>query len=42
MHIAGRLSLLPEDLRKMVSQAMLATRYNNKLRLNIAYAYTGL
>ncbi|KAL0883688.1 hypothetical protein ABMA27_015809 [Loxostege sticticalis] len=41
MHIAGRLSLLPEDLRKMVSQAMLATRYNNKLRLNIAYAYTG-
>ncbi|XP_063823589.1 dehydrodolichyl diphosphate synthase complex subunit DHDDS [Ostrinia nubilalis] len=41
MHIAGRLSMLPKDLRKMVSRAMLATRYNNKLRLNIAYAYTG-
>ncbi|CAK1551615.1 unnamed protein product [Leptosia nina] len=41
IHIAGRLSLLPPDLRKMVSKAMLATRHNNKLRLNIAYAYTG-
>ncbi|RVE44743.1 hypothetical protein evm_010595 [Chilo suppressalis] len=41
IYVAGRLSLLPEDLQKMVSQAMLATRHNNKLRLNIAYAYTG-
>lgn len=41
IHVAGRLSLLPEDLRVLVSKAMLATRYNYKLRLNIAYAYTG-
>ncbi|XP_022119493.1 dehydrodolichyl diphosphate synthase complex subunit DHDDS [Pieris rapae] len=41
IHVAGRMSLLPSDLCKMVSQAMLATRHNNKLRLNIAYAYTG-
>ncbi|KAI8439974.1 hypothetical protein MSG28_001424 [Choristoneura fumiferana] len=40
LHVAGRLTLLPEDLRALVSRAMLATRHNNKLRLNIAYAYT--
>lgn len=41
VHVAGRLSLLPDDLRALVSKAMLSTRHNNKLRLNIAYAYTG-
>ncbi|XP_050678997.1 dehydrodolichyl diphosphate synthase complex subunit DHDDS [Leptidea sinapis] len=41
VHVAGRLSLLPEDLHNLVSKAMLATRHNDKLRLNIAYAYTG-
>ncbi|CAG9791807.1 unnamed protein product [Diatraea saccharalis] len=41
LYVSGRLSLLPVDLRKMVSHAMLATRHNNKLKLNIAYAYTG-
>ncbi|CAG4940232.1 unnamed protein product [Colias eurytheme] len=41
IHIAGRMSLLPEDFRAMVSKAMVATKQNNKLRLNIAYAYTG-
>ncbi|CAH0668839.1 unnamed protein product [Spodoptera exigua] len=41
IHIAGRLSLLPEDLQALVSKSMLATKHNNKLRLNIAYAYTG-
>lgn len=41
IHIAGRLSLLPKDLQALVSKSMLATRDNNKLRLNIAYAYTG-
>ncbi|XP_013190147.2 dehydrodolichyl diphosphate synthase complex subunit DHDDS [Amyelois transitella] len=41
VHVAGRLSLLPDDLRSLVSEAMLATKDNNKLRLNIAYAYTG-
>lgn len=41
LHIAGRLTLLPEDLRKLVAKAMMLTKNNNKLRLNIAYAYTG-
>lgn len=41
VHVAGRLSLLPKDLQALVSKAMLVTRNNNKLRLNIAYAYTG-
>ncbi|XP_068627642.1 dehydrodolichyl diphosphate synthase complex subunit DHDDS [Battus philenor] len=41
IHVAGHLSLLPEDLRSLVAQAMLATRHNNILQLNIAYAYTG-
>ncbi|XP_045763624.1 dehydrodolichyl diphosphate synthase complex subunit DHDDS isoform X2 [Maniola jurtina] len=41
MHVAGRLSLLPAELQALVSKAMLATRQNNKLRLNIAYSYTG-
>ncbi|KOB66877.1 Dehydrodolichyl diphosphate synthase [Operophtera brumata] len=30
-----------DDLKALVSRAMLATRHNDKLRLNIAYAYTG-
>ncbi|XP_050362929.1 dehydrodolichyl diphosphate synthase complex subunit DHDDS [Nymphalis io] len=41
LHIAGRLSLLPNDLQVIFSKAMLATKNNNKLRLNIAYSYTG-
>ncbi|XP_047545876.1 dehydrodolichyl diphosphate synthase complex subunit DHDDS [Vanessa atalanta] len=41
LHIAGRLSLLPSDLQVILSKAMLATKNNNKLRLNIAYSYTG-
>lgn len=41
LNVPGRLSLLPNDLQVLVSKAMLATRHNNKLQLNIAYAYTG-
>ncbi|XP_028028591.1 dehydrodolichyl diphosphate synthase complex subunit DHDDS [Bombyx mandarina] len=41
VHVAGRLSLLPEHLRSLVSKVMLATKDNNRLCLNIAYAYTG-
>ncbi|CAH0717374.1 unnamed protein product, partial [Brenthis ino] len=41
LNVPGRLSLLPEDIQILASKAMLATRHNNKLRLNIAYAYTG-
>lgn len=41
LNVPGRISLLPDDLQVLVSKAMLATRHNNKLQLNIAYAYTG-
>ncbi|XP_049865034.1 dehydrodolichyl diphosphate synthase complex subunit DHDDS-like [Pectinophora gossypiella] len=40
IHVAGRLALLPEDLQALVAKAMLLTKNNNKLRLNIAYSYT--
>ncbi|KAJ2938825.1 hypothetical protein O0L34_g18450 [Tuta absoluta] len=40
IHVAGRLSLLPEDLQALVAKAMVLTMGNTKLRLNIAYAYT--
>ncbi|XP_023951077.2 dehydrodolichyl diphosphate synthase complex subunit DHDDS [Bicyclus anynana] len=41
VNVAGRLSILPIDLQALISKAMLATRQNNKLQLNIAYGYTG-
>ncbi|XP_049865035.1 dehydrodolichyl diphosphate synthase complex subunit Dhdds-like [Pectinophora gossypiella] len=38
--VAGRLSLLPEDLRAKMAEVMLLTQNNNKVRLNIACSYT--
>ncbi|GBP03269.1 Dehydrodolichyl diphosphate synthase complex subunit DHDDS [Eumeta japonica] len=40
VHVAGRLSMLPNDLRRLISQSMLTTRNNSRLRLNVTYAYT--
>lgn len=40
INVAGRLSLLPNDVQVLLSKAVLATKNNNKLKLNIAYAYT--
>ncbi|KAL2724539.1 dehydrodolichyl diphosphate synthase complex subunit DHDDS [Vespula squamosa] len=40
VRIIGNLELLPEDLRKLVAEAIIITKSNNKAFLNIAFAYT--
>ncbi|KAF7391497.1 hypothetical protein HZH68_011040 [Vespula germanica] len=40
VRIIGNLELLPEDLRKLVAEAIIITKNNNKAFLNIAFAYT--
>ncbi|XP_015176081.1 PREDICTED: dehydrodolichyl diphosphate syntase complex subunit DHDDS isoform X2 [Polistes dominula] len=40
VRIIGNLELLPEDLRKLIAEAMIITKNNNKAFLNIAFAYT--
>lgn len=36
----GNLTLLPPDVRKLIAQAVLLTKDNNKHFLNVAFAYT--
>lgn len=38
--VIGNLSLLPEDLQKLIAKAMIITEHNYKLFLNIAFSYT--
>ncbi|KYN31733.1 Dehydrodolichyl diphosphate synthase [Trachymyrmex septentrionalis] len=40
VRVIGNLSLIPEDLCKLVAEAMTITRENNKAFLNLAFAYT--
>lgn len=40
MFVLGNLSLLPDDIKKSVAEAMLMTKDNNKAFLNVAFAYT--
>ncbi|KAL9889476.1 dehydrodolichyl diphosphate synthase complex subunit DHDDS-like [Glossina fuscipes fuscipes] len=40
VRIIGNLSLLPDDLQSLMAQVMLETEKNNKLFLNVAFAYT--
>ncbi|KAJ8959197.1 hypothetical protein NQ318_022459 [Aromia moschata] len=40
IRIIGNLLLLPEDLRKVIAEAMLLTKDNNKAILNVAFSYT--
>lgn len=40
IRIIGNLSLLPDDLKKLMAQAVLLTKDNNKAILNIAFSYT--
>jgi len=40
IRVIGNLSLIPEDLCKLVAEAMTITRENNKAFLNLAFAYT--
>uniref|UniRef100_A0A1A9WHP7 Alkyl transferase n=1 Tax=Glossina brevipalpis TaxID=37001 RepID=A0A1A9WHP7_9MUSC len=40
VRIIGNLSLLPEDLQFLMAEVMMETQKNNKLFLNVAFAYT--
>lgn len=40
IRIIGNIGLLPQDLQKLVATAMLSTERNDKLFLNVAFAYT--
>ncbi|XP_020294415.1 dehydrodolichyl diphosphate synthase complex subunit DHDDS [Pseudomyrmex gracilis] len=40
VRVIGNLSLLPKDLRKLMAEAMIVTKNNNKSFLNVAFAYT--
>ncbi|XP_056640561.1 dehydrodolichyl diphosphate synthase complex subunit DHDDS [Diorhabda sublineata] len=40
IRVIGNLSLLPEDLRKLIAEAALLTENNTKSILNVAFSYT--
>lgn len=40
IRVIGNLSLLPEDLHKLIAEAMVITKNNNKTFLNLAIPYT--
>lgn len=40
IRVIGNLSLLPDDIKKMIAEAMLMTKNNKKAILNVAFAYT--
>lgn len=40
IRIIGNLSLLPNDVRKLIAEAMVITKNNNRAFLNVAFAYT--
>jgi ditrans,polycis-polyprenyl diphosphate synthase len=39
--VIGNLSLLPENLQKLIQEAMFITKDHDKAFLNVAFAYTG-
>lgn len=40
VRIIGNLELIPNDVRKLIAEAMIITKNNNKAFLNVAFAYT--
>ncbi|KAJ8972369.1 hypothetical protein NQ317_018482 [Molorchus minor] len=40
IRVIGNLSLLPEDLKKLIAEATLLTKDNKKAILNVAFSYT--
>ncbi|XP_021938329.1 dehydrodolichyl diphosphate synthase complex subunit DHDDS isoform X2 [Zootermopsis nevadensis] len=40
IRVIGNLSLLPQNIRKLIAQAMILTKDNKKTFLNVAFAYT--
>ena len=41
IRVIGNLTLLPQDIQKLIAQAMILTKDNSKAFLNVAFAYTG-
>uniref|UniRef100_A0A6M2DRW8 Alkyl transferase n=1 Tax=Xenopsylla cheopis TaxID=163159 RepID=A0A6M2DRW8_XENCH len=40
IRVIGNLNLLPDDLKRLIAKSMLITKDNNKVYLNVAFAYT--
>lgn len=40
VRVIGNLSLIPEDIRKLIAEAMSITKNNSNAFLNLAFAYT--
>ncbi|KAH8386970.1 hypothetical protein KR093_003788 [Drosophila rubida] len=40
IRVLGNIELLPADLQRLIASAMLRTEHNDKLFLNVAFAYT--
>ncbi|XP_011162537.1 dehydrodolichyl diphosphate synthase complex subunit DHDDS [Solenopsis invicta] len=40
VRVIGNLSLVPEDIRKLIARAIFITKDNNKAFLNLAFSYT--
>ncbi|EGI63912.1 Dehydrodolichyl diphosphate synthase, partial [Acromyrmex echinatior] len=40
IRVFGNLSLLPEDICKLIAEVMIVTRENNRIFINFAVAYT--
>jgi len=40
IRVIGNLSLIPEDIRKLIAEAVTLTKKNNKAFLNLAFSYT--
>ena len=41
IRVIGNFTLLPQDIQKLIAQAMILTKDNKKAFLNVAFAYTG-
>jgi len=41
IRVIGNLTLVPQDIQKLIAQAIILTKDNNKAFLNVAFAYTG-
>lgn len=40
IRIIGNITLIPESVKKLMAEAMIITKDNNKALLNVAFAYT--
>jgi ditrans,polycis-polyprenyl diphosphate synthase len=40
VRVIGNLSLVPQDIRTLMAEAMRITKHNNKAFLNVAFSYS--